>query len=147
MIDLEEIRLALGSLTNERERVFRLLKMLLDLVSEVDTTIHPPIITIWDFDEPNFIYVSKSFADAIGRTRQETLETNFTEMIAPEHLARPLKVYEDNKKLDGTSEIKNVYSPYIHKDGHQVDFWWDGKNDSKIGFGGGLVYLYEHENH
>lgn len=140
MIDYSDLA---SLISQERDKNARLLKLIFDLYEGVDTSVHKPILSLWDFSIPRFFYVSQKFADALGMTVNEVMGANFTTLIAPENLAESMATYDKNKDAGGVSRIYNFYSPYIHKDGHKVDMWWDGVNDSGIGYGAGLVYLYD----
>ena len=133
----------LQMLSKEREDSAGLVVMLFNLLEHVDTSRHKPLITIWDFKEPHFTYVSQSFADILGRSIKETIETPFAEMMPPEHIEASMAEYNKNKEKKGVTRIRNFFAPYTHADGHSVGMWWDGVNDSSIGYGGGLVYLYD----
>jgi len=142
MVDFDKLQAIVMRVSLERERVFGLTRMILDMISEVDTSRHAPMIALWDFKAPSFLYVNCLFAETIGRTRDEAIATPFTEMITPENLAASMAEYEKNKSTEGETKIHNFYSPYLHVDGSNVDLWWDGLNRPDIGFGGGLIYNY-----
>lgn len=139
MSDFENI---MRMLKGERGRAAGLVMMLADLISKVETDIHRPIVTIWDFQRPYFLYVSDTYLEATGLTKGEALSRSFMEAIDPTYRDAGLAEWGKNSEI-GITRLTNFRSDHMDKDGNVIPMWWDGVNDSNIGFGGGLAYLYD----